>query len=200
MVLHVVTLAALARHMERNVTIEQLSGSAVFSLYTSKRGNGRLLKMLGKISNPRVPLLIFTELSAYEQWQFSKVAFEQMTEQFLPLIVEAACKVMKEHPEVVGEEFQKMVELGVRDWVERTSREVGKLEQEKIKTARDAKPRNTERDDEIVRLRDDEDKTFGEIPRLLLQKNPSWSRKDGKPLKRDTVEKAYLRRKELGTN
>jgi hypothetical protein len=69
----------------------------------------------------------------------------------------------------------------------------------KLKEARDPKPRNRERDDEIVRLRDKQGKTFGEIPRLLLQKNPAWCGEGGKPLSRDTVEKAYSRRKGQGT-
>jgi hypothetical protein len=61
--------------------------------------------------------------------------------------------------------------------------------------ARNAKPRKTARDDEIVRLRDEEGKTFGEIGRLLLVKNPAWTGKGGKPLSRAAAEKAYHRRK-----
>jgi len=64
------------------------------------------------------------------------------------------------------------------------------------KKTRDVKPRNEERDKEIVRLRDEEDKSFGQIPRALKAKNPKWVRPDGGPLTRDTVEKAYKRYKE----
>jgi len=65
----------------------------------------------------------------------------------------------------------------------------------KVKKQRDAKPRNEARDKEIVRLRDEEHRTFGEIPRKLQAANPEWVGGDGKPIKRDTVEKAYLRMK-----
>lgn len=60
---------------------------------------------------------------------------------------------------------------------------------------RTVKPRNADRDKEIVRLHDEEGKSFGEIARLLCKKNASWCRKDGKQLSRDTVERAYHRQK-----
>jgi hypothetical protein len=63
------------------------------------------------------------------------------------------------------------------------------------KERRDPKRRNTERDDEIVRLRDVEKKAFGEIGKLLSQMNKEWRSKDGKQLTRDAVERAYYRRK-----
>src|SRR5262249_43396383 len=60
---------------------------------------------------------------------------------------------------------------------------------------RNPKPINKERDAEIVRLRDECDKTFGEIPRILKGLNPAWVRQDGSPMKRDAVEQAYHRQK-----
>jgi hypothetical protein len=61
---------------------------------------------------------------------------------------------------------------------------------------RKSDPEIIRRDTEIIRLRDKEKKTFGEIGRLLLVKNPAWSGKEGKPLSRAAVEKAYHRRKD----
>jgi hypothetical protein len=60
--------------------------------------------------------------------------------------------------------------------------------------------RNAERDDEIIRLHDDEGKSFGQIGKLLILKNPKWCAKGGKQLTRKTVEKAYHRRKYMATN
>jgi hypothetical protein len=62
---------------------------------------------------------------------------------------------------------------------------------EAVKRARDAKRRNSDRNGEIIRLRDEEGKKFGEIGRLLLIKNSRWCGRDGKPLRRDTIERAY---------
>jgi hypothetical protein len=58
---------------------------------------------------------------------------------------------------------------------------------------RNPKPRNIQRDREIVRLHDECKKSFGEIPRILAEQNPAWVGKNGKRLKRDTVERAYHR-------
>jgi hypothetical protein len=69
--------------------------------------------------------------------------------------------------------------------------------QQKYKSHRDAKPRNQERDAEIVRLRDQEGCTFGRIPHRLKTSNPAWVNKDGSTLSRDAVEKAYKRYKAL---
>jgi hypothetical protein len=63
---------------------------------------------------------------------------------------------------------------------------------------RNAKPRNTERDDQIVRLHDEEGKSFGIIGRLLAELNPAWVGKNGKPLSRAAATKAYNRRKADG--
>jgi hypothetical protein len=58
-----------------------------------------------------------------------------------------------------------------------------------------AKPRKTDRDDEIVRLRDVVGRTFGEIGLDLPDLNSAWVGKDGKPLGRYAVKRAYDRHK-----
>jgi hypothetical protein len=57
------------------------------------------------------------------------------------------------------------------------------------------KPRNTERDEKIVALHDEDGLSFGRIGRRLAALNPRWGGKGGRPLSRDAVEKAYHRRK-----
>ena len=57
------------------------------------------------------------------------------------------------------------------------------------------KPRKTDRDDEIVRLHDDEGVSFGAMGQELIALNPAWTRKGGAPLTRAAAEKAYHRRK-----
>ena len=87
--------------------------------------------------------------------------------------------------------WEKMLELAQHGLVE-NSAQVDKFAE--IIRNRNAPPRNTKRDDEIVRLRD-EGKSFGEIPRLLLAENPRWCGKGGKAITRDAAEQAYHRRK-----
>lgn len=58
------------------------------------------------------------------------------------------------------------------------------------------KPRFADRDSQIVRLRDEENKSFGEIAILLRTLNSDWVGKEGKPMTADAVRKAYLRAKE----
>jgi hypothetical protein len=54
-----------------------------------------------------------------------------------------------------------------------------------------------ERDAEIVRLKDQEGKTFGQIPARLkrLGDRPPWCKTDGSRLAPDTIKKAYYRLK-----
>jgi hypothetical protein len=76
--------------------------------------------------------------------------------------------------------------------IDESLREVDEHSEKNYKKARDAKPRNADRDMWIIRLRDEEHRTFGEIALKLRGINPDWS-KDGAPLPRDTIEKAYYR-------
>jgi hypothetical protein len=65
----------------------------------------------------------------------------------------------------------------------------------KYKKQRDAKTRNEARDKAIVRLRDEQHCTFGQIARDLPKINSTWVGANGKPLKYDTIQKAYQRMK-----
>jgi antirestriction protein ArdC len=55
------------------------------------------------------------------------------------------------------------------------------------------RPKNEERNQEIVRLRDVDRLSFGKIGRKLMQANPAWVGTNGKPLSSDTVKQAYHR-------
>jgi hypothetical protein len=58
---------------------------------------------------------------------------------------------------------------------------------------RTVKPRNGDRDTEIVRLHDEKRLTFGQIGRRLKVINPTWVGRDKKPLAAKTVQRAYHR-------
>jgi hypothetical protein len=65
---------------------------------------------------------------------------------------------------------------------------------------RTRKPRWKERDAVIVRLRDEEGMTFGQIGQELRKINREWGRPDGRTLSYKTVKVAYHRRKNSPAN
>jgi hypothetical protein len=69
------------------------------------------------------------------------------------------------------------------------------LEAEQTIAHRVPKPRNTARDAEIVRLRDEQRLTFQRIGRKLQEMNSRWVGEDGEPLDHRAVRKAYYRHK-----
>ena len=56
-----------------------------------------------------------------------------------------------------------------------------------------------DRDKEIVRLHDEDGKTFGQIGRLLQIANEKWVGKNGKPITSNAAEHAYRRFKKMRT-
>ena len=58
--------------------------------------------------------------------------------------------------------------------------------------------RMSERDQMIIKLRDEEGISFGEIAIRLKTLDPKWVRNDGTRLKPKTVEQAYKRGKARG--
>ncbi len=69
------------------------------------------------------------------------------------------------------------------------------------KERREVRPRLTERDREIERLRDEvrankKQRSWGEIALQLRHQNPKWAKPDGSPLADDTVRIAYRRTKQ----
>jgi hypothetical protein len=73
--------------------------------------------------------------------------------------------------------------------------EMGNLVAHYQRGTKDRSGRLQRRNAEIVRLRDEKGLTFGQIPRALMRINPKWCGKDGGPLEREAVEKAYRRTK-----
>jgi hypothetical protein len=71
----------------------------------------------------------------------------------------------------------------------------GRVLLRKYKQSRDRKPSFPERDAEIVRMRDEEGLSFGQIAVRLKAKNPKWAKNDGSKLSYDAVRKAYESKK-----
>jgi hypothetical protein len=107
------------------------------------------------------------------------------------LLAEKGSPVRQWVVELLGAHLREKAWLGMIQFLAKA------LHEENLTIAhRLAKPRNMDRDDTIIRLRDEEGLTFGEIPGRLKTINKKWAQKDGKSLKRKAVEKAYQRRKE----
>jgi hypothetical protein len=144
--------------------------------------------------------LLLNRLDPRERLRFSDRVFAEMASRFFPLFIRQAVDMVKRHPLASLDQLCALAEEALKKSYDENQAALAELTRAELKEERDPKPRHTERDDEIVRLRDREGKTFGAIPRLLMQKNPKWCGEGGKLLKRDAVEKAYRRRKGLGTN
>jgi hypothetical protein len=127
-------------------------------------------------------------------------------------IVDAVVKVIKGRlkplPNKVREQVQSAIESALHQpsaakAIEEILRQVVELSDKTYKQKRDAKPRMTARDREIVRLRDEfsgkNRRTFGQIAKILPTINESWTGKGGKPLNAKTVEVAYFRESLRGT-
>jgi hypothetical protein len=84
--------------------------------------------------------------------------------------------------------------------IEEILRQVVEVSDKTYKQKRDAKPRMTDRDREIVRLRNEfggkKRRSFGQIAKIFPTINKSWTGKDGKPLNAKTVEVAYYRERD----
>lgn len=169
-------------------------------LTLSRDDRRHFLKLIAPYCTGLEPLILVSELTPSQKWDFNNRVFSAVVETCLPVLISEARKIVSEDSRLDDAEFDKQLKAKVSEFVLEAAAKVSALEKEKLKEARDPKPRKTDRDDEIVRLRDIEEKTFGEIGPALVRKNPKWCGKSGKPLTRDAVEKAYYRRKGMPTN
>jgi hypothetical protein len=159
----------------------------------------RFLAALGNTLTADGAFFILTYLQQSEKLRVAQRMSEQTVSQVLPIMIGAACKLARQYPDVPEEELEKLVYKDSAERIDAVRRTAMEQSLAQLKEQRDPKPRNTERDNEIVRLRDIEKKSFGEIPGLLKTANPSWTRSGGKQLTRKAVEKAYKRRKGMAT-
>jgi hypothetical protein len=143
--------------------------------------------------------LLLHQVSPQEQYRFTEMIFGEIIWKAFPWLVQHAIEVVKQHPQASNDELYTLINEATKRSVEAYQVTHTELAKAQLKEKRDPKPRKTDRDEAIVRLRDEEKKTFGEIPRLLLKLNPLWCGIGGKPMSRDAVEAAYRRRKGLGT-
>jgi hypothetical protein len=182
--------------------VEVFTPTTLRDLYLnlSKDDRDIFLRLIAAHCTGREPLMMLDELPRAELWKYNSMVFGTLIQTALPILLKNARELAKKNPSLSDEEFDRQLEAMVNDFVANERDVVSALVSEQNKEKRDAKPRNTDRDDEIVRLYDVEGKTFGEIPRMLILKNPLWCGKNGKPISRDAAEKAFHRRKNNPTN
>ncbi|HEX3149651.1 MAG TPA: hypothetical protein VHR66_16365 [Gemmataceae bacterium] len=157
------------------------------------------LQLLGERSSAAALQIIIQNLPTTEHCRFRELAIGPMYEAAMPLVIQEAIRIVRAYPDMADEEIAALIAEQAPRLLDAMTRVVSEVERARLKAERDPKPRKTERDDEIVRLYDEGGLSFGEIPARLLLKDKSWGNKDGSPLQRDTVEKAYHRRKGQGT-
>lgn len=181
--------------------MEPVTPQDVLDLYArlSEADVDVVLRHLGQHSTAEAVQVVVRNMPEAEQLRLVPLFVRPMVDAALPLLIRATVQVTREYPELDEDEVIAMVEERADQLTEAAVHPVREQERARLKAARDPKPRNTDRDDEIVRLYDQDGRTFGEIPLLLKLTDPSWVGAEGKPLSRDAVEKAYHRRKQKGT-
>jgi hypothetical protein len=135
---------------------EPPSAEDVFDLFASLSGEDQqaFLRLLGQNGSAEVLFLIAHELSLSELGRFSEMIHQELMWQSFPLFVQEARRLALEQQQISDEEFDKLVNERVSERMAEYDQKIGKLERARLKEARDPKPQNRERDDEIVRLRD----------------------------------------------
>ncbi len=130
-----------------------------------------------------------------ERQRYINQLFGYLTELVFPIFAKGAREFSQATAAIPSAEFDKMLMKKVAESMEAVIGQTQEMTAAKIKEQRDPKKRNVERDAEIVSLHDEERKSFGQIGPLLAVKNPTWRAKNGTPLARAAVEKAYHRQK-----
>jgi hypothetical protein len=169
--------------------MEGFTAKAVFDLYLllSDEDKGTFFRLVGRISTAEVPILLAGELSIPERFRFSQTPNNELANRFFPILLREARRLARENPSISDDEFDHLFSEEIKKLTEEQSATIAELERAQLKEERDPKKRMTERDDEILRLRDQEGKSCGEIPRMLMLKNQAWVGKDGLPMNRDAV-------------
>lgn len=179
--------------------MEVFTPSLLRDLYNnlSREDKDAFLKLIA--TTAREPIMMVDALSALERKKYTDLAYAGAIEEVTPYVtehaIESAILIVRAKPQITDDEIRQELRSKRDEWTKKAAEVVSARERERIKEARDPKPRKTDRDDELVRLHEMEGKTFGEIPRLLMEINPQWCGRDGKQLTRAAVEKAYQRRK-----
>ena len=168
---------------------------ADFYAILTKDDKAVFLRLIGQGATADQIHLLLKASSILEQGLFIHKIGDQIIPVLFPMMLDHAIECARKFPQAEKEELKKMV----LSLVGKSEQAIEDLTTARFKDAHYPKPRNTERDAEIVRLRDMEGKSFGQIPRLLIQKDQSWCGKNGRPMTRDAVERAYWRRKGQGT-
>ena len=159
--------------------VEHFTPQAVFSLYCQlpRDSQREFLMLVGSFGTAAAPIAVAAGLTKTQQFEYSNVAYAQMAEQFLPVLIREAIKVFREDPKISDGKFAEEIEAGVRDWVERTAREMGELEREKMKEERALghDPEIVKRNVQICELRRQNPKVYsqGKLARQFHLKPPS---------------------------
>jgi hypothetical protein len=141
-------------------------------------------------------IYIFTTMPVSEQDQFNFIWFKEVAHSYFPVLYRWAVEAARENPEADNTELERRVNDKAREFNEYHQKKWEELAETRFKEDREVGTRNDERDDRIVYLHDREGLSFNQITRRLLKERPTeWCDGPNTPLPRDTVRKAYRRRK-----
>jgi hypothetical protein len=115
----------------------------------------------------------------------------------MPVIVAEAIQVIQDLPDASDQDLEAEIFARSAASMKEYNEKLVEVAEAKVKEQRDPKPRFEERDDEIVRLKDEilpdgTQRSFGQVHQKIVEKWPTTQA--GKPLTRDAVINAYKRR------
>lgn len=149
----------------------------------------------GRVASAKEVVQIASSMGDVERHSFGEIFLAKLTSNFSSVLIREACRIVRKHPEICQLECEEKLALKANAILARISAGA----RERLKQQRDPKARNSDRDDEIVRLHDIESKSFGQIGAILLSQNPKWTGKNGAQLDGKAVQAAYHRKKRLTT-
>lgn len=128
--------------------MELPSAKAVFDLYVLLSDDDKcaFVRLLGQHSTAEAAVLHMTNLSRQQHARFSELMFPYFVETAYPLLLQSACRVARDQPNLTGTDFAIAVDRSVKEVMHEYDRIIGEREAAKLKEQRDRKS-----DPEIIR-------------------------------------------------
>jgi hypothetical protein len=154
--------------MERSM-IEEPTPKAIFDLYALLPNEGKsiFLRLLSQNTTGEQALIFFEQLPVIERMKVDNSWNSNTIKSLFPKMLAVAYELFQHNPQVQKKEFMELVINSLAA----TQLTIERHVEAQLKQARDPKPRNVERDAEIIRLAK-EDKNSGEIHRAIKSRWP----------------------------
>jgi hypothetical protein len=144
--------------------MELPSAKAVFDLYVLLSNDDKcaFVRLLGQSSTAEGTVLHMTNLSQRQHARFSELMFPYFVETAYPILLQTACRVARDQPNLTGTDFEIAVDRAVKEVMHEYDRIISEREAAKLKEQRDRKsdPETIRRNVEICNLRKQDHKKW----------------------------------------